>query len=320
MAVLSASLEISTRQPVVHIFTRVVDNPEQVAAPKIERPRFTGGLVSGLSLLIAVTALGLHFSPDIQRGIEALAQSLPVSVGGPLATMTRHPPPIFDAAGVEAAVMRVAGQIEGLENELLALGSKTETDIARLNVAVESLAVPGKLPLIVARIVLRHASNSLERHDIDTLAALAGSHPLLTEPVAQLKSLALEDVPTVAALRDAFRERRNAAQEAARRARMQWWEVPVDYARTGLSDIGISKSAAIDQDRNVIEQIGRELDSGRLDKALLEMQAASQELQSELSAWASAARLRVSLDQAVLLVIDGLLEQISLTKSHNSPG
>ena len=320
VAASGASLETFTRQPAVHDLTKVVENPEHVAAPKQMRSGLTGGILSNLSILIAVTALGLHFLPEIQRGIETLAQSLPASIGGLLATITRQVPPSLGAEAAEAEVSKVAGRVESLESELLALSSKTAADIARLNEAVGSLAEPGKLPLIVARIVLRHASSSLERRDIDTLASLAGSHSSLAEPVAQLKALALEDVPTVGALRDAFREQQNAAQEAARRARMHWWEVPVAYARAGLSDIGISQSAAVDQDQNVMEQMARELDSGRLDKALLELQAASQELQSELSAWASAARLRLLLDQAVLLVIDGLLEQISLSKSNVSPG
>ena len=300
--------------------TRVADNPEKVAEKKNGRPGSSIGVLSAVALLIAATALGLHFTPDIQRGVGVIARYLPVSGGGPSAGMTRQTQPSLDGAVSEAELMKMARQIENLEGELLVLRGKTLNEIKRLNEAVALLAEPGKLPLIAARIALRHASNSLEQRDIETLATLAGSHPSLVEPVSQLKALALEDVPTVEALRDMFRKQQDPAQEAAKLARMNWWEVPVAYARAGLSDIGISHAASVDQDQSVMERITRELDMGRLDKALLEMQSASHELQTELSAWESVARLRLTLDHAILLVVDGLLEQISLSKPNASPG
>ena len=78
-----------------------------------------------------------------------------------------------------------------------------------------------------------------------------------------------------------------------------------------MSDWGISRPAAEAKDEDVIRTVSEELDSGRLEQALLELQAGSFELRTELSSWESAARLRLALDQTVLEIVDGVLNRLS---------
>jgi exonuclease VII small subunit len=217
------------------------------------------------------------------------------------------------------ALQQLEDRIAVLEGATQAFRNEMEASVAQIRKVVDVIARPGELPLVAARIALRHAAGSLDRNDAAVLAKLAADEPSLIEPVARLKVLADRDIPTLSALRDAYHEQRQAAAAMARRARLDWWQVPVSYARSGLSDWGMSRPAAEEKDQAVIRSVSDELDAGRLERALFELQAGSLELRAELSSWESAARLRLALDQAILEIVDGVLNGLSPAVGVQAP-
>lgn len=289
---------------------------------------------TAFAIVMSSAALLLQFTPALQRQIQEFAAVSPLAtvlsrngaeghsssrdlgrleselsrIGQSVASLT-----VAASSGENAmkAVQQVQDRIAALERATQASRSETEMSIAQIRKVIDDVAMPGELALIAARIALRYAAGALDGSDVTVLAALAADEPSLIEPVARLKVLADQDIPTLGALRDRFHKKQQAAAAIARRARLDWWEVPVSYARSGLSDWGISRPAAEEMDQAVTRSVADELDAGRLARALFELHAGSLELRAELSSWESAARLRLALDETVLEIVDGVLNRIT---------
>jgi exonuclease VII small subunit len=285
-----------------------------------------------LAIIMSSATLLVQFTPSLQRQIMEITGSGPsttVLVGNasdPVSSSTARLE--SDVAGLEQSIASLeaaalAGEetsktvrmiqerINVVEGEVKALRVEMEASAEQIRKAVDSVARPGELPLIAARIALRHAAGALDKNDAAVLAELAAEEQSLIEPVARLRVLADQDIPTLGALRDSYHDRRHSAAATAGRARLDWWQFPVSYARSGLSDWGVSQPAAEEKDQDVIRTVSDELDAGRLEQALFELQAGSLELRTELSSWESAARLRLALDQTVIEIVDGVLNRLS---------
>ena len=300
------------------------------AAPEQRRGVLRGWTT--LAVLMSSAALVIQFTPALQRQITEITGGGPSIAAleadgrdsGPSSTARLESDVVrleqsiasLNAAAspddkISKTLQTLQNRINALEGEARDLRVDMETSAAQIRKAVDSVARPGELPLIAARIALRHAVGALDRNDAAVLADLAAEERSLIEPIARLRVLADQDIPTISALRDSYHERRQAAAATARRARLDWWQVPVSYARSGLSDWGISWPGAEEKDQAVIRFVSDELDAGRLERALFELQAGSLELRTELSSWESAARLRLALDQTVLEIVDGVLNRLS---------
>lgn len=309
------------------------------AAPREARAPFPGW--TALAVILSSAALLIQFTPALQRQIQEITGASPFASVLP-GSGADHGSPSADASRLESQLLRieqsvasleaaassnedasnalqqVQDRITALEGAVKAFRSDMEASVLRLRTVIDGVVKPGELPLIAARIALRHAAGALDRDDAAVLAALAADEPSLVEPVARLKVLADQDIPTLSALRDRYHEQQQAAAAMARRARLDWWQVPVSYARSGLSDWGISSPAVEEKDQAVIRSVSDELDAGRLERALFELQAGSQELRAELSSWESAARLRLALDETVLEIVDGVLNQITSARGQRA--
>ena len=304
----------------------------QSSAGAPEERRSSLWILPMLALVMSSAALLVQFTPALQHQIIEITGGRPSAAvlegnGGDLvpsstARLERDVARLEQStaslkaaalAGEETSktLLNIQERIQTLESEAKALRKEMEVSTEQIRKAVDHVVRPGELPLIAARIALRHAAGALDRNDVALLAELAAEEHSLVEPVARLKVLADQDIPTLGALRDNYLDRRKAAAATAGRARLDWWQVPVSYARIGLSDWGISRPAAEAKDEDVIRTVSEELDSGRLEQALLELQAGSFELRTELSSWESAARLRLALDQTVLEIVDGVLNRLS---------
>lgn len=303
------------------------------AAARDERRAAFPGWIA-LAIVMSSAALLIQLVPELQRQIQEIAAASPfaavlsgsgathdASSGGmgrlesELARIEQSVVSLRAAASPgedsSKALRQVQDRITALERATQSLRSETEASVAQIRTVIDDIAMPGELALIAARIALRHAAGSLDGKDVNVLAALAADEPSLIEPVARLKVLADQDIPTLSALRDRFHRQQQDAAATARRARLDWWEVPVSYARSGLSDWGISRPAAEEMDQAVTRSVADELDAGRLERALFELHAGSLELRAELSNWESAARLRLALDDTVLEIVDGVLNRIT---------
>jgi hypothetical protein len=304
--------------------------PSGAAAPQAMREALRGWTT--LAVLMSFAALLVQFTPALQRHIMEITGGGPSAallegngrdrVSSSTAKLESDVARLEQSiASIKAAVspdqettktlQKIQDHIDAVEGEVKALRVEMEASAAQIRKAVDNVTKPGELPLIAARIALRHAAGALDRNDSAVLAGLAAEERTLIEPVARLRVLADQDIPTLSALRDSYHERRQAAAANARHARLDWWQVPVSYARSGLSDWGISQPAAEEKDQAVILSVSDELDAGRLEQALFELQAGSLELRTELSSWESAARLRLALDQTVLEIVDGVLNRLS---------
>jgi len=289
-------------------------------------------VLAALALVMSAAALLVQFTPALQHQIIEITGGRPSAAvlegnGGDQVSSSivrlekdvarlEQSTTLLKAAALTGeetskTLLNIQERIKTLEGEAQGLRDEMEASVEQIRKAVDHVARPGELPLIAARIAMRHAAGALDRNDAAALAELAAEEQSLIEPVARLKVLADQDIPTLGALRDIYHERRQAAAATAGRARLDWWQVPVSYARSGLSDWGISRPAAEEKDQDVIRTVSDELDAGRLEKALFELQAGSLELRTELSSWESAARLRLTLDETVLEIVDGVLNRLS---------
>lgn len=192
--------------------------------------------------------------------------------------------------------------------------------VARLEESYSLLSAPLERPLIAAKLVLLAANGTLTPSNVEVLATAVGTDPALTAAAARLKTLASEDVPTYAALFAAFRERAPGAADAARRLRESGWDSVVGSVNSFLSQLSLGGPTDDDKDSIVLIQATRQLDNGRLSRAVFELQAASPELRHELASWISAAELRMSFDAALMDIVNGLLKQTPTPSSNASAG
>lgn len=250
---------------------------------------------------------------------------------------------LLDAAKNEASVSlksseEAAKQMAALQSKLSALEtsvtagnvemkaavSGNQAAIAELQAGVSALtkryadlSAPGDAPLLAAKLTLLAVNGTLAPEDIDPLAGLVGSDPALADAAAQVKALTGGDVLTVDALQTQFSAAKDGALQRARRLQLTWLEAGLSTAHALLSDLGFTRPHAEEKDELVIAEATRQMNNGRLERALFELQAASPELRQQLAPWISAAQLRINLDTSIQQLIDGLMQR--QTKTMGSP-
>ena len=209
----------------------------------------------------------------------------------------------------QAASTKENAAFEAAVSGLQAETAEIKAGISRLDANFAKLTSPNDAALIAARMTLLAVSGALTPDDIDPLARLVGSDPTLAEAAAQVRTLAGEDVLTVAALQAQFDAVKDAALERARRLQLSWLQSGFSAAHTMLADLGFMRPNAEGKDELVIAEASRQMSNGRLGRVMFELQAASPELRQQLAPWMSAAQLRVNLDTSLQRLIDGLLQR-----------
>lgn len=221
---------------------------------------------------------------------------------------------------VGAQVSDVESKVAGISKDLEVSRSESTAATSRLSSQIDSLSSSHDASLLATRIALSTSMGSVDSADIDALITRAQLNSSLTQALTELKALAGADIPTFDALRDALLARERSTISAVRASRMEWWELPVSYARYTLSDLGMSQPPEEEKDQVILDRVIHKLNNGRLEAALRELEAGSSELQKQLSTWTSAAELRVTFDRTLLQVVDALLDQQTAQKSPASPG
>lgn len=201
------------------------------------------------------------------------------------------------------------GELKSVASGLQAQLGEIKSGMEKLAEAYAKLSAPDNGPLLAAKLVLLSVNGALAPEDIDPLARLVGADPALAEAAARVRTLTGEDVLTVAALQAQFEAIKNMALERARRLQLTWLESGLSTAHAVLADLGLTHPQSEEKDELVIAEATREMNNGRLGRALFELQAASPELRQQLAAWTSAAQLRINLDTSLQQLIDGLMER-----------
>lgn len=221
---------------------------------------------------------------------------------------------------VETATSDMGRKLEALNQDVQSSKTEAEAATSKLSAQVQALSSANAAPLLAIRLAISANAGSVDPADIAALTALQPMTPALGDALTQLKALAGGDIQSFTPLRDSFMKRQSSAIAAARAARLKWWELPVSYARYTLADLGMGRPPEQDMDQLVVDEAIEQLNGGHLAKALEKLQGASPELLRELAPWISAAKLRVSLDQAVLEAIDALLTQAAPQQAQPAPG
>ena len=228
-----------------------------------------------------------------------------------------------DAAGIQMLEQRLTG----LKDQFVALDARDATSdvalknqISKLDQRLADTAAPEMASLLAARLALLSISRGLRPDDLDAITAAAAADPAMSDIVAKLKVLAEQNIPPTSLLRERFPALAHTALRQATREQLGWWDSSVFAVRSSLSDLGVGVGADESKDSLVIDEANKQLDLGRLQQALFEIDGGSPELKSILSGWINDARQRLAIDDGLLQLVNLLLMRVTTTSAAAGAG
>jgi hypothetical protein len=174
--------------------------------------------------------------------------------------------------------------------------------------------------LLAARLALLSVSRGLRPDDLEAMTAAAAADPAMSDIVAKLKVLAEQNIPPTSLLRERFPALAHTALLQATREQLGWWDSSVFAVRSSLSDLGVGVNAEERKDSLVIDEAIKQLDLGRLQQALFEIDAGSPELKSMLSGWINDSRQRLAIDDGLLQLFNLLLTRVRTNSTPAEAG
>lgn len=212
-------------------------------------------------------------------------------------------------ADVRTELTELAQVQDKLHAEAAAHVAQVEAMVAEHDRRLAATQQSPMASLIVARLALVTANGAVSAHEVEQLSAVATLVPAVSETVATLKVLSGQDILSMSALRDQFLNQQEAALSAARSAQLEWWEAGLSSVQTTASDWGLARPQHHSKDDIAMENAAHRLDAGDLQGALFELEAASPEIKDALRLWLDQAQLRVTFDETLLQLVDGLIRQ-----------
>ena len=324
-----------------------------------QAPLRSGNKRGTLALLLSVIALGLLFYPAIRQGVITVAgpqRWLPAQLpyvsrlpAGPdakllaadlagsvsvleeqLANLEASIAELREAAAANtdaASIQALEQRLIGLKDQFVALDARDATSdvalknqISKLDQRLADTAAPEMASLLAARLALLSISRGLRPDDLDAITAAAAADPAMSDIVAKLKVLAEQNIPPTSLLRERFPALAHTALRQATREQLGWWDSSVFAVRSSLSDLGVGVGADESKDSLVIDEANKQLDLGRLQQALFEIDGGSPELKSILSGWINDARQRLAIDDGLLQLVNLLLMRVTTTSAAAGAG
>jgi len=235
---------------------------------------------------------------------------------------------LADTANTDAASIQALEQkLTGLKDQFGALDTRDATSdvavknqISQLDQRLADTAAPEMASLLAARLALLSVSRGLRPDDLDAITAAAAADPAMSDIVAKLKVLAEQNIPPASLLRERFPALAHTALLQATREQLGWWDSSVFAVRSTLSDLGVGVHADESKDTLVIAEARKQLDLGRLQQALFEIDAGSPELKSILSGWTNDARQRLAIDDGLLQLVNLLLMRVTTPSAPAGAG
>lgn len=289
----------------------------------------SGGERATLALLLAAAAVALSLFPAFSYGLEMVvglqhmrpAQRLETS-GQTAPSASPTPVVLSTAPEVEAQLAALntsvaelrkiaeegpdAERLQAFEQDVSAM----KQQISLLDQRVSMAVAPDVAALLAARLALLSVNRGLRPDDLDAITSAAAADPVMAEAVANLKVLVEQNIPPVSLLRERFPGLAQNALLQASRAGLGWWDSGVFAVHSTLSRIGVGHGTDETRDSLVIAEVERNLDLGRLQQALFELDAGSAELKSLMSGWINDAKQRMALDDGLLQLVNLLLARI----------
>lgn len=302
LAVLLAATAIA-----LPFYSHIRDTVERHAGPLPWLPRELVPTQSSPLLQATGTAVSTGNERVALAQVQADIAELKTSVAQIVEVKAEAAASLKAAQEAGAGMTALSNRVDAAEAAAAQKNKELSTSVADLSAALSKLATPSEAPLVAARLVLLSVNGELAPQDIEQLTGLVSADPALAEIAGQLRALAGESIPTITALQVQFNAIKDSALQKALTSRLGWMESGLSLAHETLSEFGLLRPGAEEKDQVVILEAARQIDSGKLGKALFELQAASPELRQLLAPWISAAELRVTLDKTLQQLIDGLL-------------